>query len=123
MLQSPQLKYHAQTFGIEQSLSNNYLYEKKCLENIKKLYKQAGKCDDQKKFKDILEDDMVSTPEGFTDDIPISPMTPTPFKKPLAQKSLCLFTNNLDIKKLLPVELELLNLSTRQFNLEIHHGH
>ena len=42
---------------------------------------------------------MVSTPEGFTDDIPISPMTSTPFKKPRAQKSLCLFTNILEVKK------------------------
>ena len=49
MLQLPRLKYHVQTIGIDQSLSNNALYEHKCLENIKKLYKQFGKCDDQKK--------------------------------------------------------------------------
>ena len=67
---------------------------------------------------------MVSTPEGFTDDSPISPMTPTPVKKQRAQKSLRLFTNILDVKKkLLPVELELLNLSTRKLNVEVHHGH
>ena len=47
MLQSPQLKYHVQTIGIYLSLSNNNIYEQKCLENIKKLYKQAVKCDDQ----------------------------------------------------------------------------
>ena len=63
MLQSPRLKDHVQTIGIDQYLSNNALYEHKCLENIKKLYKQAGKCDDQQQFKDILEDAMVSTPE------------------------------------------------------------
>ena len=64
-----------------------------------KLYKQDGRCDDQHQFIDILEADMVSTTEGFTDDSPISPMTSTPVKKPRAQKSLCLFTNILYVKK------------------------
>ena len=42
---------------------------------------------------------MVSTPEVFTDNSPISPMTSTPVKKPSAQKSLCMFTNILEVKK------------------------
>ena len=42
---------------------------------------------------------MVSTPEGFTNNSPRYPMTPTPVKKPSARKSLCLFTNILDVKK------------------------
>ena len=42
---------------------------------------------------------MVSTPEGFTNNIPISPMTSTPVNKPSAQKSLCMFTNILEVKK------------------------
>ena len=75
MLQSPRLKDHAQTIGIDQSLSNHTIYEHKCLENIKKLYKQAGKCNYQKQIKDILEAAMVSTPEVFTNNSPISPMT------------------------------------------------
>ena len=99
MLQSLGLKYHVQTIGFYQSLINNALYEHKCLENIKKLYKQAGNFDDQQKFKDILGGAMVSTPEGLTNDSPISPMTSTLVKKPYAQKSLCLFTNILDVKK------------------------
>ena len=67
---------------------------------------------------------MVSTPEGFTDKCPISPMTSTPNKKPSAQKSLCLFTDIFEVKKeLLTVELELLNLSSRQIYLETNHGH
>ena len=61
MFQSPWLKYHLQTIGVHPSLRNNDIYEHKCLENIKKLYKQAGKCDNQQQFKDILEADMVST--------------------------------------------------------------
>ena len=67
---------------------------------------------------------MVSTSEGFTDKITISPMQPTPVNKPSARKPLCMFTNILDVnKKLLTVKLELLNLIARQLNLEIHHGH
>ena len=92
-LQSPRLKHHVQNIGIDQSLSNNAIYEQKCLENIKTLYKQSGKCDDQKQFKDILEAAMVYTPEGFTNNSPISPMKSPPVKKPSSQKSLCMFNN------------------------------
>ena len=99
MLQPSKIKDHIQTIGIDQSLINNALYEHKCLENIKKLYKQAGKCDDQQQFKDFLESDMVSNLEVFTNNSPISPMTSTPLKKTSARKSLCLFTNILDMKK------------------------
>ena len=55
MLQSPRLKYHVQTIGIDQYLSKNAIYEQKYLESIKKLYKQAGKCNKKKQFKDIPE--------------------------------------------------------------------
>ena len=98
MLQSLQLKDHVQNIGIDQSLSNNAIYEHKCLGNIKKLYKQAGKFDDQQQFKDILEDAMVSTPEVFTNEIPMYPMISTLVNKPSARKSLCLFTNILYVK-------------------------
>ena len=99
MLQSMRLKYHVQTIDIDPYLSNNAIYEHKCLENIKKWYKKAGKCEDQQKFKDILEAAMVSTTEVFTNNSPISPMTSTPVKKQSARKSLCLFTNILEVKK------------------------
>ena len=84
MLQPQRLKDHVQKIGIEPSLSNNTIYEQKWLENIKNLYKQAGKCDDQQQFKDILEADMVSTPEVFTENSPISPRKSTLVKKPSA---------------------------------------
>ena len=42
---------------------------------------------------------MVSTPEVFTNDGTISPMKSTPVNKPSYRKSLCLFTNILDVKK------------------------
>ena len=99
ILQSPRLKDHVKTIGIYQSLSNNDIFEHKCLQNISKLYTHAGKCDYQQTFKDILEAAMFSTPEVFTNNSPRSPMTPTPFKKPSAVKSLCLFTNILYVKE------------------------
>ena len=99
MLQTPRLKFHVQTIGINQSLINNSLYQHKCIYNIKKLYRQAGKCDNQKKFKEILENYMVYTPEGFTNESHISTMTSEPVKKTIARKSLCLFTKILDGKK------------------------
>ena len=99
MFKSPRLKDHMKTIGTNQSLSNSAIFEHICLQKTKKLYKHAGECDNQKQFKDILEAAMVSTHEGFTDKIPISPMTPTTVKKPSARKSLCFFTNILDAKK------------------------
>ena len=55
MLQSPQLKYHVHTVGIDPSLIKSTMYEQKCLENIKKLYKKSGKCENQQQFKDIIK--------------------------------------------------------------------
>ena len=67
---------------------------------------------------------MVSNPDVFTYNRPISPRASSPVNKPSALKSLFMFTNVLSVeKKLLTVELELLNLSARRLNLEIHHGH
>ena len=67
---------------------------------------------------------MVYTSEGFTDNSPISPMTSKPVNKPSAGKSLCPFTNILDVKsKMITVKLELLNQSSRQLNMELNHGH
>ena len=98
MLQPPRLKYHVHTIGIHSSLSNNAMYEHKCLQNIKKIYKQAGKCDGKQQFKDILEADMVSTHKGLNNNSPISPMISTLLKKSRAKKSLYLFTYILDLK-------------------------
>ena len=71
-------------------------------------------CDNHQQFKDILEGAMIYTTEGFIDNSPISPMISTPVKKPISRKSLCMFTNILEVKKkLLTVELELLNISAR----------
>ena len=99
MVQPLRLKYHVKTIGIDQSLRKNALYEYKILQNINKLYKHSGKCDDQQQFKDILEAAMVSTPEVFVNNSPMFLMTSTTVKKPSARKLLCIFTNILDVKK------------------------
>ena len=39
------------------------------------MYQHSGKCDDQQKFKDIIEAVMVYTPEEITDVGPSLPMT------------------------------------------------
>ena len=45
------------------------------MNNIKNIYQHAGKCDDQQNLKDIIDADMVSTPEGVTYNSPNAPMT------------------------------------------------
>ena len=55
------------------------------LKTSKKLYKQAGKCDDQQQFKDIIEAAIVSTPEGFTNYSPIYLRKLSPVNKPSAK--------------------------------------
>ena len=69
------------------------------MNNIKKIYQHAGKCDDQQNLKDILYAAMMSTPEGVTDNSPNVHMTSTLVNKPSARKLLCLFTNILDVKQ------------------------
>ena len=68
------------------------------MNNIKKIYEHAGKCNDQQNLKDIKEDAILSTPEGFTDNSPNVHTTSSPVKKPSARKLLCLFTNILDVQ-------------------------
>ena len=91
MLQAPQPKDHVKTICIDQSLSNNALFEHKCIKNINKIYKHAGKCDNQQQFKDILEANIVSTTEGLTYKNLRSPMIPAPVKKP-SDKNHCVFS-------------------------------
>ena len=68
------------------------------MNNIKNIYQHAGKCDDQQNLKDIIDAAILSTPEGVTDNSPNVHMSSKPVKKPRARKSLCLFTNILDVK-------------------------
>ena len=90
---------HMKTIVIDQSSFARSSFEHRCMNNIKKrLYQRAGKCDDQQNLKDIIDAAVLSTPEGVTDNSPNVHMTSKPVKKPSARKSLCLFTNILDVK-------------------------
>ena len=55
------------TIGVDQFLSNSAIYEHRCLENIKKLYKSSDKFYDQQQYKFILEEAMVLNTEGLMD--------------------------------------------------------
>ena len=52
----------------------------------------------KKNLKDIIEAALLYTPEIFTDNSPNVHMPSTPVRKPSDRKSLCLFTNGLDVK-------------------------
>ena len=71
------------TIRIHQSLSNSAFYEHICLENIKKLYKYSGKCDNQQQYKAIIETAMVSTTEEFTDNSLMLPGSSVTVKIPV----------------------------------------
>ena len=75
------------------------MYEHIFLENTKKLYKYTGKCDDQHQYKAILESEIFSNPEEFTDKSPVSLDQSEPVKNTSASKSLYLFSSVLDIKQ------------------------
>ena len=68
------------------------------MNNIKNIYQHAGKIDDQQNLKDILEASLLSTPQGVIDNSTNVYMTSTSVNIPSARKSLCLFTNILDVK-------------------------
>ena len=84
--------------GIDHSLCARSYFEHKFMNNIEKIYQHAGKCDDQQNLKDNIDADILSTPEEVIDNSPNVPMKSTLGKKPTAGKSLCLFTNILDVK-------------------------
>ena len=62
MLQSSRPEDHMKTIGIDQSLCNRSSFEHRCMNKIKMIYQHAVKCDDQKRFKDIIGAAMVYTP-------------------------------------------------------------
>ena len=71
MLQSSRLEDHMETIGIDQSSFEMSSFEHRCMNNIKKIYEHAGKCDDKQNLKDIIDAAILSTPEGVTYNSPI----------------------------------------------------
>ena len=66
------------TIGIEQSSFAGSSFEHRCMNNIKKIYQHADKCDDQQNIKDIIDAAIISTLEGVTDNSPNVHMTSKP---------------------------------------------
>ena len=86
------------TNRIYQLLSNSPMYKPICLENIKKLYTSAVKCDNQQHYKAILEATMVFTTDIFTYNSTMSPGPSVTVNNRIARKSIRLFTEVLDVK-------------------------
>ena len=86
------------TIGIDKSSFARSSFEHRCMNNIKNIYQHAGKCDDQQNLKDIINAAILSTTEGVTDNSPNVHLKSSPVKKPSARKSLCLFTNILNVQ-------------------------
>ena len=70
MLQSSRLEDHMKTISIDQSSFTRSSFEHRCMNNIKKIYQHAGKCDDQQNIKDIIDAAILSNPEGVTNHSP-----------------------------------------------------
>ena len=87
LLQSDRLEQDMVTIGINPSLSNSELYVHRCLENIKKLYTYAIKCDDQQQYKAVIEAALVSTADIFSNNGPMSSGSSMHFRNPVARKS------------------------------------
>ena len=73
------------------------------MENNKKLYKYAGKCDDQQKYKAILEAAMVSVPKRLTNNTPLAVYTLGTLKNSSSRKSLRQFSTLLDVTQKMSV--------------------
>ena len=66
--------------------------------NNKKLYKYAGKFDDQQQYRSILKSATASTPQGFTDNSLMSTIQSVTVKNAIARKSLRHFLYILEVK-------------------------
>ena len=69
------LEDHMKTIGIEKFSFARSSFDHRCMNNIKKIYQHAGKCDHQNNLKDIIDAAILSTPEGVTDNSPNVHMT------------------------------------------------
>ena len=75
MLQPSCLEDHMKTIGIDQSSFTRSSFEHRCMNNIKYIYQNPGKCYGKQNLKDIIDAAVLSTPEGFTYNSPNTHMT------------------------------------------------
>ena len=120
MLKFLHLEDHTKNIGIDQPSRNRRSFENKCLNNIKYIYQHAGKCDDQQKFKDILDADMVSTPEEVTYVSPSLHITQTTVKNQVLGNH-CVYSPKYFMLKREHISfvLNLQNQNTEQLQLEL----
>ena len=69
LLQSSRLGNHMKTIGIDQTSFARSSFEHRCMNNIKKIYQHAGKCDDQQNLKYIIDAAILSTPDLLNTDV------------------------------------------------------
>ena len=88
-----------------------------------KIYKTAGKCDDDQQHESILDSEMVSTPEGCNDNSPMKTHKFESTKKNSARKSLHQFQRHRMSKIILPfVGYVQLTKSARKLEQAMHCG-
>ena len=75
------------------------MYEHRCLENIKKLYKCDGTCDYQHEYQAIIEADMVLNPEGLTYNSPVDVVTSGNINNPSISKLLSQFSELFNVNQ------------------------
>ena len=71
---------------VEKSFTYSTNYKHKYLYNINKLYKYAGKCDDQYQYKDIIESAMISSSESIANNNTMEVSAQLITKKPCVSK-------------------------------------
>ena len=79
-------------------IRNNDFYEHRCLENINKLCKTIGKCENQQQHKTMIKATMLLTPERCTKNSPIKTNPSVSTKETIARKPFCKFKDILDVK-------------------------
>ena len=124
MLQSPRLKDHVQTIGIDQSLRNNALYKYKFLENIKNYTNMLVSVTTSNNSKILSRLLWFLLLKDSPMTVPYLPWNQHQSRNQVLENH-CVFSLTFEMwrGKLLPVELELKNLSISQLNTELHHGH
>ena len=55
------------TISIDKTSFTRFSFEHICMNNIKKIYQHAGKCDAQQNLNNIIDAVILSTTEGVTD--------------------------------------------------------
>ena len=86
------------TIGVDQYLTNSALYRYTFLVITKKVYKDAGSCDDVQRFKATIEPAMLSNPVMLTKNSTKEVSTSGITNKSSEKKPLCQISNLFYVK-------------------------